>query len=341
MPRRWFRCQFIIACFPLLLLAVAPALAQPATPPPTPTPFIGLAADVFQRARGELEAGDYSTALLDFSLYLALNPASSQAYFGQALSLLSLERPEDALQSIEHAIQTAPDHAGFRAALLTAQAQIQLALDQPEAAIASLNAAVELEPTALNYASRARLLAGQEDYAAAIADLDTAIELTPDDPALYLQRALLHNRVQDPTAAGADYFQYINAIGVNIGRNDPLTPEVAAFSTLEEGLVLVFPFEGRAGQTATIAAIARPGDPVDPLIVLIGPSGQPLAGDDDGGGNFDSLLRDVPLPSDGTYTVLLTHAMGGSAGQVAIAVQLSGMPERTPAEPAPGGKPGR
>lgn len=339
MSRRWVRCRFVIVgC--ALLLAGAPALGQPATPPPTPTPFIGLAADVFQRARAELEAGDHTTALLDFSLYLALNPGSSQAYFGQAISLLSLERPEDALQSIEHAIATAPEHAGFRAALFTTQAQIQLALDQPEAATASLSAAIELSPSAVTYATRADLLARRGDFQAAIADLDAAIALTPDDPLLYLQRALLHNQVQDRAAAGADYFQYINAIGVTIGRNGPLIPGEMIITTLEEGLVQVFTFEGRAGQIASVGAAARPGDSVDPLIVLIDPAGQPLGGDDDSGGNFDPLLRNVPLTTDGTYSVLLTHAMGGSAGQVAIGVQIAGGPARTPTNPAPAGNPG-
>jgi len=294
---------------------------------------------VFQRARAELSAGDHAAALLDFSLYLALNPASSQSYYGQAVSLFNLGRPEDALQSIGYAIETAPDSTVFRAALLGTQAQIQLALNQPEAALASLNAAVELSPDAPTLASRARLYAGQGDTRAALADVDAAIELAPDDPSLFLLRALLHNQLQDRAAAGADYFQYINAMGANIARNDPLVPGETSFVSLEEGLVQVFTFDGRAGQTATIAAVARPGDTVDPLIVLIGPSGQPLAGDDDSAGNFDSLLLDVPLASDGTYSVLLTHAMGGSAGQVAIRLVLSGGPAT--AEATPSAVPGR
>jgi hypothetical protein len=80
---------------------------------------------------------------------------------------------------------------------------------------------------------------------------------------------------------------------------------------------------------------------VDPLLVLAAPDGQPLAGDDDSGGELTPLIRAVPLPVTGTYTVLLSHGFGGSAGDVAVAVQLDNAapgPEAT-AEPTP--TPGR
>ncbi|MFN8379404.1 MAG: tetratricopeptide repeat protein [Anaerolineae bacterium] len=337
-----FRPRLIIVSL-ALTLTVTPVLAQQGTPTPAPTtqataPFLGLASDVFQRARTELEAGDYASALLDFSLFLTLNPTSSQAFFGQALSLLSLERPDEALQSIDRALETGQDSTPYRAALLNARSQIHLALELPDEAIADLSAAIELNPTAQTYADRARLYAGQEDYGAAITDLDTALTLSPDDPQLFLFRAYLHNQVQDPTAAGADYFQYINAIGTDVSRNDPLVSGQIVYTSLEEGLVQLFTFDARAGQTASLIAQGRPGDQVDPLIVLIGPAGQPLAGDDDSGGDLSSLLSNVPLPSDGTYSVLLSHALGGTTGQVAIAVQLSGgtAPTLTAPTPTPG-----
>lgn len=58
-------------------------------------------------------------------------------------------------------------------------------------------------------------------------------------------------------------------------------------------------FEGQAGQDVTIRVEAV-GD-TDPRVRLIGPSGTVIGEDDDGGGNYDSLLE-ITLPETGTYT---------------------------------------
>ena len=169
-----------------LLLAAVPLAAQqttPAAPTPqaTPAPFAGLAPDVFQRARAALDAEDYTRALLDFSLFLALNPNYSQAWFGQALSFLSTEQPEQALDSMNRALDTAPDNAGYRAALLSARAQIHMALENPDAALADLGAAIDVNPSAQSRADRARLYVQQGEYEAALVDLNAALALTPED----------------------------------------------------------------------------------------------------------------------------------------------------------------
>lgn len=59
-------------------------------------------------------------------------------------------------------------------------------------------------------------------------------------------------------------------------------------------------FEGQAGQDVTIRVDAV-GD-TDPRIRLIDPSGTVIGEDDDGGGDYNSLLE-TTLPSTGTYTV--------------------------------------
>ncbi len=342
MPAHLIRRSVAFAALALALTAL-PARAQQATPAAqgTPAPFAGLAPDVFQRARAALDAQDYERALLDFGLFLALNPSYSQAWFGQAISFLSLEQPEQALASMNRALETAADNDGYRAALLGARAQVHMALQDIDSALADLGAAVELNPSAQSHADRARLYTQQGEYDAAIVDLNAALALTPDDPSLLIFRAFVHTQRNDRASAALDYARYINAIGQNISRNDPLVPGQAAFVTLEEGLVHVFQFEGRAGQLATVIAEGRPGAPVDPLLVLAAPDGQPLAGDDDSGGELTPLIRAVPLPVTGTYTVLLSHGFGGSAGDVAVAVQLDNAapgPEAT-AEPTP--TPGR
>jgi hypothetical protein len=62
-------------------------------------------------------------------------------------------------------------------------------------------------------------------------------------------------------------------------------------------------FQGRAGQTVTIRCNAAVGSTTDPRINLLGPDGSFLAADDDGGTNYNAILRNITLPTDGEYTI--------------------------------------
>ena len=327
----------------LIALGVAPVFAQatPAAPPAqtTPAPFAGLAPELFLNARAALDAGDYDQALLNFSLFLALNPESSQAFFGQAVSLFSLQDPARALESINRALETSPESAVYRASLLNVRAQIHMALEQPDDALADRTQMVTLNPTAQTYTDRARLYVqtGQPDEA--LADLDSAIALSPDEASLYLFRAFVNGQLQDRASAAADYFRYINTMGQQVIPNDPLQPNEGVRVTMDEGIVHAFQFEGQAGQDVLVAAVARPGAQLDLLLVLIGPDGQPLAGDDDSGGDLNPVIAGIRLPQDGAYTVLLSHAGGGAQGEAAVIVQLAGgSPEATPEATEPAGR---
>jgi hypothetical protein len=62
-------------------------------------------------------------------------------------------------------------------------------------------------------------------------------------------------------------------------------------------------FQGQAGQKITIRCAPAPGADTDPELDLLGPDGQILAEDDDGGGEYTALISDFTLPEDGTYTI--------------------------------------
>lgn len=70
-------------------------------------------------------------------------------------------------------------------------------------------------------------------------------------------------------------------------------------------------FEGRAGQSVTIRCEAAPGEDTDPRVNLLGPGGEWLIADDDGGADFNALISNYRLPSDGTYTIKVDIFTGG------------------------------
>jgi hypothetical protein len=77
-----------------------------------------------------------------------------------------------------------------------------------------------------------------------------------------------------------------------------------------------FTFEGTAGDTIVIAMTATT-EGLDSYLVLLGPdSGEPLASDDDGAGNLNSLIGPFVLPETGTYTILATRFMRAESDSV-------------------------
>ncbi|SIQ78602.1 hypothetical protein SAMN05920897_11510 [Alkalispirochaeta americana] len=67
-------------------------------------------------------------------------------------------------------------------------------------------------------------------------------------------------------------------------------------------LYSVYEYEGRPGQSVRIALDS---DDFDPVLYVSDPDGRPLAMDDDGGGDGNSLL-DIVLPSSGMYRLFVT-----------------------------------
>ena len=100
---------------------------------------------------------------------------------------------------------------------------------------------------------------------------------------------------------------------------------------MRDGWVYSIPFDGKRGQQLDITvATAEPGF-VDPLIIVIGPDGKPLIGDDDiSMSEYDSTISDFYLPKHGQYTLVVSHAEGGSNGMVNVALDFTDAPMTVP-----------
>jgi uncharacterized protein YdeI (BOF family) len=82
----------------------------------------------------------------------------------------------------------------------------------------------------------------------------------------------------------------------------------------------------------------RSGSSLDPLLILLGPNGQEIARDDDGGGSRNAFIRNLTLSAGGTYTIVAS-SFGNSQGDFSVSLTLvngngSGGP---PPTPIPGG----
>ena len=82
----------------------------------------------------------------------------------------------------------------------------------------------------------------------------------------------------------------------------------------------IYTFEGRAGQEVTIEMNSRE---VDSYLILLDPTGQELAQDDDGGENRNSIIQ-VTLPENGIYTILANSAQEQDFGNYILSATTSG-----------------
>ncbi len=166
------------------------------------------------------------------------------------------------------------------------------------------------------------------EYDASISHISTAMQLDESYSLPYLSRGITYERMGERGASAADYYRY-----AMMNRNRSLFhAELEGDSSFElpmrEGWVYSVPFDALRGQTLDIAvATVEPGF-VDPLIILIGPEGEALIGDDDISLNeYDSVISNYKVSKSGQYTLVISHAEGGSNGTLNVDIDVT---ERAP-----------
>ena len=252
-----------------------------------------------------IAAGDAEAALADYNYALFLNPRDIQAYIGRGT--LYNQQGETTLAQIDGQI---------------AQGLTSLNIGNVEAAQRLFSQAIDQStandtPSAEAYYNRGLSYLTAANEVAAASDLSNALEIDAQMHDAYLARGIAERLLGNAQAAGRDFQRRIELLErrsavESITRNQPLDIVMAY------GVVYRIQFEAMGGDVVTITARDRDGVFVDPLIALIDPSGIALTGDDDFGGDLDSLIESYRIPADGTYTILVSHANGGFDGPVRV-----------------------
>lgn len=284
----------------------------------------------FLRGASYMRLSQYDNAIDDFTAAIDLQPWDIDFYIwrGDAYNLQG--ELVDALLDYELALEIDPTEINVFARRSEVYYQLgdNSAGDTDDLIVRGLEAAVsgEILP-ALDFLTEAVNSADSDaakasayyargmiyftrDPEAAIEDFTLAAEADPDLDNAYLVLGIMYREGGDMEAAGPEFYKRI----ITNGRETiELDAEIGDVLEIEMAYrrVYAISFEGEAGQVVNITARDSEFTIIDPLIALVAPDGEAIAGDDDFGGELDSLIDDFELPQDGTYTLYVGHAEGG------------------------------
>lgn len=268
-----------------------------------------------------VNTGDIERGIEYYTEAITLDPANADYYNYRAFAYGDLGNNEAAVADFTRAIELEPDNIDH----FLNRAWKYEQLDDYTAAAADYARAIELDPTyPVAYEYRGWALIELGEFVEAVEMFDQSLALDTAARWSYLGRGTAHAGAGSTALSALDFEQYIAL--TESYRTDAETMKPGRSQTLEvaEGQVYVVPVNAEAGTSIEIQATAQT-DTLDPMILLLGVNGVPLAGSDDiSNGNLNAAVAIQSMPDSGRYTLLVTHAGGGSFGTLDIDIIQTG-----------------
>jgi tetratricopeptide (TPR) repeat protein len=245
--------------------------------------------------------GQNALALADYDAALRLTPSADNDIAFASRSELNTQMGDTAAAAIDESVGRAM--AAMQAGnLQSARQLLAQATDTNQ----------RTQSVAIAYYNLAILNSADGNIAESLQDFSDAIAISPEMHNAYLARGITYREADDLAAAGSDFYNRITILGTEY-VDETLSIGSGKEIAMDYQRVVRITFEGTAGTVVTISAREVVAGEVDPLIALLDPNGNPIAGDDDFGGDLDALIEDFELPMTGTYALLVSHAEGGYA----------------------------
>ncbi len=268
-------------------------------------------------ARAEIyrDQNNMDAALADFAAAIRATPDAPQAYYERGQIYVAQAEYDKALKDMNQVSSIAPDFPTTYYYLGVINNQVEAYDD----AIKHFDTFIKTVTDDYRaYAGRADAYIQTEQFQQALPDLNQALEIEPRAASLYLQRGMIQNELGDQPAAASDYLQWVQAILSDQNTDLTLRPGESQVVSMAPGRAYVMSFEGTAGEKVTLTTATPTDQQIDSLLILTDSELTPLVADDDGGENYNSVISDYVLPSDGIYAVILSHAGGNSQGSVRL-----------------------
>jgi tetratricopeptide (TPR) repeat protein/uncharacterized protein YraI len=270
-----------------------------------------------ERGRTAQNNGNDQASIDDYTCAIALNDQEPEYYNNRGISYENLNLYSEALDDYNKALEL--DENYWYA--YNNRGNIYYYRGQYDTAIADYTASIEIRPVGdsahVPYYNRGNTYHERGEYQQALADYNEAINDNPNYERAYLGRATTYLVLNDERAH-ADYLEWIEINAFD--RQDTPLADINEPLALQDGRAFYITFDAQGTQVLDVSA--RTNSDADPLLVLLDPNGLPIASDDDSGVNLDAVMRDVSLPSSGTYTLVLGHAGGRDSGNVNLSINL-------------------
>ena len=194
----------------------------------------------------------------------------------------------------------------------------------PQAALADADQGSELDPTFYGfYTLRANIHLAQGEPSAALTELDAALALNPDSYVANAMRAGANAALGNTETAAQDYSVAVNVKTVEVVEGGVLEADKPVPLMMTLGKTFHLHFDAQANQMVTISVTSVNANKVDPVVLLLSPKGVSLAFNDDASDeSLDAMVERYLLNKGGTYTVVVSHANGGSEGDIRVLLSL-------------------
>lgn len=266
---------------------------------------------------------DFDTAAVAFNQAVDLSPDDAQVYGLMAAAQFSIFNIPGVRENASRAIELDPNSPQ----LYRLRGFTSMVMNEAEAAIEDANRAIELDPGYFAYyVLRGNAYRATGNPEAALADFDQITTLVPQSSFGYALRAEVKMQVGQVSAAASDLKTAVELDTLERIDGESLIAGTPVTLPMSFGRAYYLPFAAQQGDILSLSAMSVEPGAVDPLMLIVAPDGTPLTFNDDADPDndvLDSMIADFPAPSDGTYTLIVSHALGGSEGDIQVLVDLN------------------
>lgn len=165
------------------------------------------------------------------------------------------------------------------------------------------------------------------EYYEAILDYTRSIELNDDIPESWLNRGVAYEQMGNSRAI-SDFHAYLTSDRMTSVSFTAINETTTVTEYMSENYRYDIPIQLQDGDVLSISVTSSTVDQVDPIIVLVDANGNPVAGTDDlrqqDGSliSMDSYINNYDVNAKGEYTLMISHAGGGSYGNIDIRISI-------------------
>ncbi len=165
------------------------------------------------------------------------------------------------------------------------------------------------------------------EYWDAIVDYTRSLELNEDVYASWLNRGVAYEQLGNNHAI-ADFARFLTRDNIHTIELMPVDESTWFTQYMYLNYRYDVPLELREGDVLSVSVVSSDEGQVDPIMVLVDRYGNPVAGTDDmryqDGSlvSMNSYINNYDVTTKGEYTLMISHAGGGSYGDIDIRISI-------------------